>query len=412
MARPRCPHHPNSKVWFDGTYGAPGRKRQRLKCVIGEQRHVFTEPLPRQRTQHRDCVECERSLGKHEGPQAPRRQHYTVREVATTLLRVGQGISYRGAGRMLRTDAGRMKFTSTGWPFASQDSAVVEDWVEVFAPVVFEPYAPSEWPPLVMLDDLPFEIRSSHTAGGSKIAFRVFGALRYGSRNEHPLLRLEAFADKKPANWAKFLGELSGRPQAIVCDNESGMLKGIEKAWPHSPDEPTPMIWLSHWHLHQALARLLHRYGRLSGALKDALDRAFQNRQNWDDFVALGQRSNFTQFERWLDKPAHCWWAGQVSMGERVAWQLSHQRGLPSTTTSALEQHFREIKKHITPRKFAFRNRERTNRLLQLMQLHLNGQANEGRYAQQIRRVLETNGGHPAARRIITDLKGHPSLWV
>ena len=47
-----------------------------------------------------------------------------------------------------------------------------------------------------------------------------------------------------------------------------------------------------------------------------------------------------------------------------------------------------------------------------LMQLHLNGQANEGRYALRIRGVLETNGGHPAARRIITDPKGHSSLWV
>jgi hypothetical protein len=77
-----------------------------LKCVDGK--HVFTEPLPRQRTPHRDCAECERALEKHEGPQALRKQRYTVREVAMALMRVGEGWTYRGAGRMLRTDAGRL----------------------------------------------------------------------------------------------------------------------------------------------------------------------------------------------------------------------------------------------------------------------------------------------------------------
>jgi hypothetical protein len=46
------------------------------------------------------------------------------------------------------------------------------------------------------------------------------------------------------------------------------------------------------------------------------------------------------------------------------------------------------------------------------MQLHLNGQANEGRSALRIRRVLDADGGHAAARRIVTDPKGHSSLWV
>lgn len=62
-------------------------------------------------------------------------------------------------------------------------------------------------------------------------------------------------------------------------------------------------------------------------------------------------------------------------------------------------------------RKFAFRNRERMNRLLQLFQLQANGQASERRYSQLIRQALESNSGHPAARRIITDPKGHASLW-
>ena len=115
--------------------------------------------------------------------------------------------------------------------------------------------------------------------------------------------------------------------------------------------------------------------------------------------------------EKWLDKPSPTWWAGNVSMELRVAWQLDNMKGVPAST-SALEDVLRWLRQQIKQRKFAFRNRERFNRMLMLMQLHLNGQASERRYAQRIRRALETNGGHSGARRIITDPKGHHSLWV
>jgi len=47
VARPRCAQHPNSRVWFDGTHGAPGLKRQRFNCVQPNgSRHAFTLPLP------------------------------------------------------------------------------------------------------------------------------------------------------------------------------------------------------------------------------------------------------------------------------------------------------------------------------------------------------------------------------
>ncbi len=95
----------------------------------------------------------------------------------------------------------------------------------------------------------------------------------------------------------------------------------------------------------------------------------------------------------------------------RVAWQLDHMRGVPAST-NALEPHFRKIKHDLTQRKFAFRNRDRMNRLLMLMQLEANGKASERRYAQRVRHVLESNGGHPPARRMITDPKGRHSLWL
>ena len=54
MDRPTCAKHPGSTIWRDGNYGPPPRQRQRWKCVPKKRSqdvaHVFTELLPRQRT--------------------------------------------------------------------------------------------------------------------------------------------------------------------------------------------------------------------------------------------------------------------------------------------------------------------------------------------------------------------------
>lgn len=51
------------------------------------------------------------------------------------------------------------------------------------------------------------------------------------------------------------------------------------------------------------------------------------------------------------------------------------------------------------PRRYALKNRQRLNRLLLLMQLHINGDDDVQAYSTTIRRWLEANGGRPADRR-------------
>jgi hypothetical protein len=69
------------------------------------------------------------------------------------------------------------------------------------------------------------------------------------------------------------------------------------------------------------------------------------------------------------------------------------------------------IRDALHPCRYGLRNRERTNRLLLLMQLHANRQADPLAYAKSIRAWLETNGGRPRlARRAVTDPSGPPSL--
>lgn len=77
-----------------------------------------------------------------------------------------------------------------------------------------------------------------------------------------------------------------------------------------------------------------------------------------------------------------------------------------------LEPRLEHIKAWVTPRTHALRNRERFDRLLMLMQLQLNEQANEARYARYVRDWLLCQGGRPVvARRAVTDERDDPSLY-
>jgi hypothetical protein len=59
------------------------------------------------------------------------------------------------------------------------------DWVEMFAPVVFEPYRRRAWPATgsLLLDDVPFRIAQPN-GGTTRIAFRVFCAMEQVCRGD------------------------------------------------------------------------------------------------------------------------------------------------------------------------------------------------------------------------------------
>ena len=138
--RPACGRRRGSRVQFFGRYGVAGRERQRFRCfpADGSLPHTFTEPLPRMLAHGRECVECERSVASHEGLQAPRSYRFPAREIARTLVALGQGQTYRQAAERarLRLPGGER----------SRHGQLAADWVEVFAPVVFAPHSPERWP--------------------------------------------------------------------------------------------------------------------------------------------------------------------------------------------------------------------------------------------------------------------------
>ena len=80
-------------------------------------------------------------------------------------------------------------------------------------------------------------------------------------------------------------------------------------------------------------------------------------------------------------------------------------------STSPLDAFINPIRASIQPRAYGLKNRERTNRLLMLMQLHANRQDDVHSYTQLIRAWLESNHGRPRTdRRAVADAGGAPSL--
>ena len=248
------PEHAGSRVRLDGRYGKPSHRRQLYRCLPpnGDRPHRFTEVLPREESWNDACEACERSVHLHEGPHAGRRYQFVARGVAEALHAVGAGQTYRQAGLVARERAQRLPADpETGELRMTRHGQLVGDWVEVFAPVVFERHRPCAWPATgsLLLDDLPFSVRDPAT-GRFRIAFRVFCAAGF-ERGRPKLWRVEAFPEATQANWEAFLQALEGAPCRVVCDNHHGLNGAVRAAFPEAE------LYLCEWHLRHALERLM-----------------------------------------------------------------------------------------------------------------------------------------------------------
>jgi hypothetical protein len=363
--------------------------------------------MPREESWKDACELCERDVEFYEGPHAARRYQFVARGVAEALVAVGAGATYREAAGVARERARRLRVDAeTGEPRFTRHGSLVMDWVEVFAPVVFEAHRPRSWPASgsLLLDDLPFRVRDADS-GRFRIAFRVFAAMGYDA-GRPKLWRLEAFTTKSEPDWAAFLGALDGAPVRVVCDNDSGLTNAVRARFPDAE------LYLCEWHLRHAVERLMGKL-RAEGAYREAIDEllpqveaAFTGPAFWAPFLERAHAAGIPRVSDWLN-----------TTGQIVAEQFS-RRGLrwqrPADTplsTSPLDAFINPIRASIGPRAYGLKNRERTNRMLMLMQLHANGHDDVHAYTHLIRDWLETNRGRPRVdRRAVADPKGAPSL--
>jgi hypothetical protein len=403
------PEHAGSRVRFDGRYGPEGHRRQRYRCSPsnGDPSHRFTEVLPREESWNDACESCERDVALHEGPHAARHYQFVARGIAEALVMVGAGSTYREAALVVRERAKRLRSGPDGEPRFSRHGSLVMDWVEVFAPVVFEPYRPHAWPETgsLLLDDLPFRVRDPQT-GRTRVAFRIFAAMGYEAGRPR-LWRIEAFTTKSEADWKAFLGALPGAPQRVVCDNDSRLTNAVGARFPDAE------LYLCEWHLRHALERLMGNIRNDQPEHREAIDEllgdteaAFTGPSFWAPFTERCHAVGIPRVSQWLNT------TGQVVADQfrRRGPRASRPANMP-LSTSPLDGFTTPIRAAIGPRAYGLKNRQRTNRMLTLMQLHANHHDDVTAYVRHIRRCLEAQEGRPSFdRRAVADARGAASL--
>ncbi len=408
---PACPRpgHAGSKTVADGYYGKAGHRRQRYRCVPanGERWHRFVPPLPRQEVPGGHCETCERAVQPHEGPPTPRWSLFSAQEIALALIALGRGATYRGAAAAMREHAGRFPVGKKGTRY-TRHGQLAADMVELFAPVVFAPDAPTAWPAkTLVLDQIPFRVRDFYPNGrpkpGGTVAFNVFGALGYDAAGRGFVWRLEAFHTANADDWEQFLRALPGAPKRVVCDAHDGIGAAVRRVFPAAD------LYLCEWHLREKLClRLTRAKANTPAELAwRRLEQACHSDHGWEQFKAAVYRRRpvLAEVRRWIER----WDETVLAQFARRPSAAERDRGVV-VTTGGIEIKLRAVQGCLESRRFVLGNRQRLNRLLMLIQLELNDHANQAAYAREIRAWLEARDGHAPARRAIADPPGSRSL--
>jgi len=140
--------------------------------------------------------------------------------------------------------------------------------------------------------------------------------------------------------------------------------------------------------------------------LLTGVEAAFTGLSLWTPFVERAHAAGIPPLSEWLTT------TGQVVEDQlRRGGQRSTRPADMPLSTSPLDGFINPIRAAVGPRAYGLKNRERTNRMLMLMQLHANRQDDDNEYVRLIRECLEANHGRPSVgRRAVVDVSGIPSL--
>lgn len=379
-----CAQHPDGHVVRNGRYGDPPRQLWLCTPANSSSKHSFAGPLPqRVLPSGHTCGSCEADLAPHQGPRSPRAYSFPVREAAAALVAVGSGLTYTEAAQAARARAGRRPVA------VGLGAQLVGNWVEVLAPVVAAAHHEVAWPETIVCDSTSFFVTNTRT-GYRSLAFNVLAVWGYpAGRRKGRLWALSASHQATNVEWSELLERLPGTPRLVVADHDRAIHAAVANHWPlnglpprnWSPVQSEPFVkWCEH-HLHELARGHLRTYGRdQDRTARQLLHEAFRSPHGWDAFRAYA--AQLVQLDHWCSG-AESWVRPQAS--RRTQLPDHHANG-------AVEQSLQQVIALIGRRAYSFRNRHRTNQLLELARLRINGVADEVTYAAAIRDHLNSGG--------------------
>ena len=335
---------------------------------------------------------------------------FVARGIAGALTAVGAGSTYRQAALVARERARRLRpDPETGELRLTRHGQLVMDWVELFAPVVFEAHRPVAWPARRLVAARRSAVSRALTPRPVVRRSRSRSSAPSASSSDAPSSgAFRRFPRPSKPTGRRSCEALRARRSASSCDNDAGLNAAARAAFPAAD------LYLCEWHLRHALERLMDKIARTEPQHRETIRGAPTTCPGCVHRpVVLASRSSATLTpptsrgsRRWLD-----------GTGRIVEDQFA-RRGLRGTrppdtplSTSPMDGLIHPIRDALHPRRYGLKNQERTNRLLMLMQLHANRQDDQQVYATDIRAWLQANNGRPrGARRAITDDRGQPSL--
>lgn len=474
---PVCPEHPEGKVVRNGIYGrSTARPRQLYRCYPDPADratfHAFTPALPRDHV-HADeehCDQCDELRGIHRGETAVARRHsWSTRIVAEGLARLSAGETYADVSRWARRVTGTSR-TRRSSPAEEVEPSVdsdepgtsskkrpatvtttearnwwhtAADWVEAFAPVVFEPVEarlhelalserarldalaeagePLEHPQVLLIDDVPVYGRDLERGTNAKsrrdAGFFVLVAAEVLWEPNGPVTTLRlarAMPKSNTAAWRLVFDELGYSPDFIVADAGTGIAAAIAAHFDPTLTCFVPSLW--------------HLTNRIEGALADTRG-AFTTTTRGPELMTplakhlrlLSRRSGVLDttetWSRWWDELEELLATHKLPLDkirtqrrnseQRMADAIDRLVGQPDVpvSTGGLETIIaKRIHPMLTGRRQAFANLERTNLLFDLAVARAHGAFDDiNTVVAALRADTEPNGGWTVPLRAVAD---------
>lgn len=263
--------------------------------------------------------------------------------------------------------------------------------------------------------------------GGGVPCWQVLAAYGYSpnSKGEFPRDEMigkpwlfRSYYQPNALSWAHFFRQMPGTPKYILCDMAHEIRVGVELAWPDPTNRPE--VLTCEYHASEAIRRRVEGIAELEeearlvfsshgrtvlGHYRSHISNggpgSFMRAWHFWRFRQLANEAERREFERLFRTPT---W-------RRIIAQAIAKDGSLRYSTGALEKVLAElISRRIGSRRHYLRNRNRTDRLLMLIQLSALGMANPESFLGVLEHWLHHHGGTPRQLRQVDPIKTDASL--